>query len=58
VIADGSGIAFVPAASAAEVVGCAEQLAAREAELAEQIERGLPPTQVLARSYERMVTPD
>ena len=57
-IADGSGVVFVSDASAGEVVETAEQLAAREAELAQQLERGIPPTQVLGGSYERMVTPD
>jgi 4-hydroxy-4-methyl-2-oxoglutarate aldolase len=54
-IADGSGVVFVPAASAAEVLTTAEQLAAREAELGAQIERGVPATEVLANSYERLV---
>jgi regulator of RNase E activity RraA len=57
-IADGSGVVFISDASAGEVVETAEQLAAREAELAEQLERGIPPTRVLGGSYERMVTPD
>lgn len=57
-IADGSGVVFVSDVSAGEVVQTAEQLAAREAALAEQLERGIPPTQILGGSYERMVTPD
>lgn len=58
VIADGSGVVFVADRSAAEVLQTAERLAAREAVLAEQIERGIPPTQVLGGSYERMVARD
>ena len=57
-IADGSGVVFVPAASATEVLATAEQLAAREAEMVAQIERGMPPTQVLGGSYERMLASD
>ena len=48
------GVVFVGAGSATEVLATAEQLAAREAELAAQIERGVPPTQVLGGGYERM----
>ena len=58
VIADGSGVVFVPAGSAEEVMATAEQLAAREAELAARIERGLPPTEVLGGGYERMLARD
>jgi 4-hydroxy-4-methyl-2-oxoglutarate aldolase len=55
VIADGSGVVFVAAASAEEAVATAEGLAEREASLAEQIDRGRPPTEVLGGGYERMV---
>jgi 4-hydroxy-4-methyl-2-oxoglutarate aldolase len=58
VIADGSGVVFVSDRSAADVLQTAERLAARETELAEQIERGIPATQVLGGSYERMVARD
>lgn len=55
-IADASGVVFVPATRASEVVATAEMLAAREAELAAQIESGLPPTEVLGGGYERMLS--
>lgn len=55
VIADGSGVVFVAHAFAGDVLDRAERLAAREAELAEQIDRGIPPTQVLGGGYERML---
>ncbi len=58
VLADGSGVVFVPAAAAGEVLATAEQLATREAELAAQIDRGLPPTEVLGGGYERMLAQD
>ncbi len=57
-IADGSGIVFIPHASAAEVLDTAEQLADREAELAARIDAGAPPTEVLGGGYERMLTRD
>jgi 4-hydroxy-4-methyl-2-oxoglutarate aldolase len=58
VIADGSGVVFVPAGAAEEVLAAAEQLATREAELADQIDRGLPPSEVLGGGYERMLARD
>jgi 4-hydroxy-4-methyl-2-oxoglutarate aldolase len=58
VLADGSGVVFVPAGAAEEVLASAEQLAIREAGLAARIDRGLPPTEVLGGGYERMLAPD
>ena len=58
VVADGSGVVFVPTGSADEVLATAEQLANREAELAAHIDRGLPPTEVLGGNYERMLDRD
>jgi 4-hydroxy-4-methyl-2-oxoglutarate aldolase len=55
VIADGSGVVFIPAASAEEAIATAEGLAVREAKLADQIDRGFPPTEVLGGGYERML---
>lgn len=55
-IADGSGVVFIPDASALDVLDAAEQLAAREAELAARIDGGAPPTEVLGGGYERMLT--
>lgn len=55
VIADGSGVVFVPLASVEDAIAMAEGLAAREAKLAEQIDRGRPPTEVLGGGYERML---
>lgn len=56
VIADGSGVVFVAAASAGDVLATAERLAAREAEMAAQIEQGGAPTEVLGGGYERLLT--
>ncbi|HJS94858.1 MAG TPA: hypothetical protein VJ741_11370 [Solirubrobacteraceae bacterium] len=58
VIADGSGVVFVPFGPAEQVLAAAEQLGAREAELAAQIECGVPPTEVLGGGYERMLSRD
>lgn len=43
VVADGSGVVFIPQARAEEVVAAAERIAAREAEIASAIRRGVPP---------------
>lgn len=52
VLADGSGIAFLPAAQAAEIVELAESLAAREAAMAASVRAGTPITEVMGASYE------
>lgn len=56
VIADGSGVIFVSAAHAGEVLGAAEQIAAREAEMAKAVLAGQPVSQVMGANYESMLT--
>jgi regulator of RNase E activity RraA len=55
VIADGSGVVFVPAARAEEVVTAAEQVAERERAMAEQVRAGVPVSQVMGARYETML---
>ena len=58
VIADGSGVAFVPADRADEVISAAELIAAREAAMAKDLLAGRPVTEVMGSSYEHMLRPD
>src|SRR5262245_49742797 len=51
VIADGSGVVFIAAARAADVVAAAEEIAAKEAAMAAAIDRGEPADQVMAGNY-------
>jgi 4-hydroxy-4-methyl-2-oxoglutarate aldolase len=55
VIADGSGAAFIDAARIADVLIRAEHLAARERLMAEDLQRGSLPSDVLGRDYEEML---
>jgi 4-hydroxy-4-methyl-2-oxoglutarate aldolase len=55
VIADGSGIVFIPKASEAEVLDKAEDIAAREAAMARAVEEGKPVSQVMGGDYESML---
>jgi regulator of RNase E activity RraA len=55
VIADGSGVVFVPASRAAEVVAEAETVAAREAQMARDILDGRSVVQVMGTNYETML---
>ncbi|HLH66079.1 MAG TPA: RraA family protein [Solirubrobacteraceae bacterium] len=55
VIADASGVVFIPAGRATAVLDAAEALARREAELASALERGAAVTEVLGGDYERML---
>ncbi|HUZ20927.1 MAG TPA: RraA family protein [Acidimicrobiales bacterium] len=55
VIADGSGVAFVGAGRAEEVVEAATSIAAREAEMAAAVRRGEPPSSAMGASYERLL---
>jgi 4-hydroxy-4-methyl-2-oxoglutarate aldolase len=55
VIADGSGAAFIDAARIADVLIRAEHLAARERLMAEDLQRGSLPSDVLGRHYEEML---
>ncbi len=54
-IADLSGVALFAAAAAERVIAAAEDIAAREAAMAEAIERGAPITEVMGAAYEHML---
>lgn len=55
VFADGSGVVFVPAARAHDVLAGAGEIAAREAALAAAIRAGSPVSEVMGASYESLV---
>lgn len=55
VIADGSGVVFVPKARIEEVLLAAEEIAARERAMAEAVESGKPVSQVMGGDYEAML---
>ena len=55
VVADGSGVTFIPAARAEEIVGVAEEIFAREQLMARDIEAGRPIGDVLGADYEDML---
>lgn len=55
VIADASGIAFVPAADAERVLGTAEAIAGREAAMVKALLDGKPITEVMGADYEHML---
>lgn len=55
VIADGSGVVFVPLARADEVISLAEGIVAKEKAMAERIAAGVPVSKVMGASYERML---
>ncbi|GAA0843874.1 RraA family protein [Streptosporangium amethystogenes subsp. fukuiense] len=55
VIADGSGVVFLPAARAGEILAAAEQVAERERAMAEQVRAGVPVSQVMGARYETML---
>lgn len=57
VIADGSGVAFIPKARAAEVIAAAEGIAGREAAMAKDLLAGKPVTEVMGAAYEHMLRP-
>jgi 4-hydroxy-4-methyl-2-oxoglutarate aldolase len=56
VVADGSGVVFVPASRAADVIVAAEQIATREAAMARRLRAGEPASAVLSADYEQMLT--
>lgn len=58
VIGDGSGIVFIPAARALEVVETADRIAAREAAMAKDILAGRAVSQVMGKDYEHMLQPE
>ncbi len=55
VIADWSGVVFIQAARAEEVIATAESLAAREAAMAETVRAGRSVVEVMGASYESML---
>ncbi|MFH5824629.1 RraA family protein [Georgenia sp. AZ-5] len=55
VIADGSGVVFIPADRGAEVLDAAEAVVERERQMAEQIRQGVPISQVMGAKYETML---
>ena len=55
VIADGSGVVFVPAERAGEVVVAAEEIAAKEAEMARAVLAGASVVDVMGGNYESML---
>jgi len=56
VVADGSGVVFVPAGRAADVIAAAEEIAAKEAAMARRLRAGEPASAVLSADYEQMLT--
>jgi 4-hydroxy-4-methyl-2-oxoglutarate aldolase len=55
VLADGSGVVFLEAARAEEVLSNAEMIAAREAKMKEAVMSGDPVSEVMGRDYETML---
>jgi 4-hydroxy-4-methyl-2-oxoglutarate aldolase len=55
VIADRSGVVFVSRARAEEIVKTAEEIAAREAQMAEAVRAGRSVVEVMGAGYERML---
>ncbi len=55
VIADHSGVVFLPADRAAEIISVAEELMAREAAMAEAVRAGRSVVEVMGANYESML---
>lgn len=55
VLADGSGVVFVPEAEISRVLSLAEEIAGREARMAEELRQGHAGTAVMDSRYERML---
>jgi len=55
VIADASGVAFVPQAVAEEVIKTAEEIAAREASMGAALRRGVAVSDVMGGDYESLI---
>lgn len=55
VIADGSGVVFVPAAQAEAVIAAAERIAAKERLMAQAVDRGQAISEVMGANYEGML---
>jgi len=56
VVADGSGVVFVPAGRAADVIAAAEEITAREAAMAKRLRAGESASAVLSADYEQLLT--
>jgi regulator of RNase E activity RraA len=56
VVADGSGVVFLPAGRADDVIAAAERIAAREAAMADRLRAGEPASAVLSADYEEMLS--
>ena len=55
VIADGSGIVFIPKSRIEEVLAAAEEIAARERAMAAAVESGTPVSRVMGGDYESLL---
>lgn len=55
VLADWSGVVFLPAARAEEIIAAAEAIAAREALMTKDVLAGVPVTEVMGANYETML---
>jgi len=55
VVADGSGVVFLPAGPAGDIIAAAERIAAREAAMASRLRAGEPASLVLSADYEQML---
>lgn len=55
VIADGSGVVFLPADKAPDIILAAEEIVAREAAMAERIRAGEPVSRVMSADYEDLL---
>ena len=55
VVADGSGVAFIPAARIADVLAAAERIAAREAAMTKAVLAGHPVSMVMGGDYEHLL---
>jgi regulator of RNase E activity RraA len=55
VVADGTGVVFIPAAIAEEAISKAELISATENSMIDAIHEGKPVTEVLGRQYETML---
>jgi regulator of RNase E activity RraA len=57
VVADGSAVVFIPAASIGPVIDAAEAIAARERAMVVALREGTPISQVMGKSYETLLKP-
>lgn len=55
VVADGTGVVFVPAAMAEQVITVAERIVAREKSMVDAVKSGKPVTDVMGKDYETML---